>query len=167
MRRSHLTARRTHLMTRFNHYLGSRTCAQPYQHSLPGNSASQYPSYFSYTRSARTPWYLCPIEFMRRALILSGVVVLSGSLLLGQALFPKPVRVFGDPNFVGTAANPFAFETVGPNWVEEEELNTPQGIALDRTSVTPLFFILPIPATTGCSRSNTPRNWSPGHTPTS
>ncbi len=67
--------------------------------------------------------------------------MLSGSLLFGQALFPKPVRVFGDPDFIGTAANPLAFESLGPNWIEGREMNGPQGIALDTSVSPPIIYI--------------------------
>ena len=79
--------------------------------------------------------------FMRRALIFSGFVVCFGSVLLAQALFQKPVTVLGDPNFIGTASNPVAFDTLGPNWVEGKELNAPAGIALDTSVSPPIIYI--------------------------
>ena len=78
---------------------------------------------------------------MRRALIVSGIVFSCSSLLLAQALFPKPVKVLGDPNFIGTAANPTAFDTIGPNWVEGRELSSPGGIALDTSVSPPMLYI--------------------------
>jgi uncharacterized protein (TIGR03437 family) len=78
---------------------------------------------------------------MRRALIVLGIVFSSGSLLLAQALFPKPVKVAGDPNFIGTAASPTAFDTIGPNYVEGRELNAPSGIALDNSVSPPIVYI--------------------------
>jgi hypothetical protein len=65
-----------------------------------------------------------------------GVFFLLPCVLSAQALFVKPVKVFGDPNFIGTAASPLAFDSYGPNVVEGRELSQPLGIAVD-TSVTP------------------------------
>ena len=53
-----------------------------------------------------------------------------------QGLFVKPVKVLGDPAFIGTASNPTQIEGNGPNVVEGREMSTPFGIALD-TSVSP------------------------------
>ena len=78
---------------------------------------------------------------MRHALTVSGVVVLCSCLLSAQALFTKPVKVLGDPNFVATAANPLLFDTIGPNWVEGRELNSPQGVALDTSVSPPILYI--------------------------
>lgn len=78
---------------------------------------------------------------MRRALIVLGIVFSFGSLLLAQALFPKPVKVLGDPNFIGTAANPTAVDTVGPNYIEGREMNAPDGIALDTSASPPIVYI--------------------------
>ena len=78
---------------------------------------------------------------MRRVLIASGIVVSFGSLLLAQALFQKPVKVLGDPNFIGTASNPLAFDTVGPNWVEGQEFSNPSGIALDTSVSPPILYV--------------------------
>jgi uncharacterized protein (TIGR03437 family) len=66
--------------------------------------------------------------------------VLAGTLY-GQALFVKPVKVLGDPNFIGTAANPLVYDSIGPNWVEGRELNSPQGIALDNSVSPPIVYI--------------------------
>jgi uncharacterized protein (TIGR03437 family) len=78
---------------------------------------------------------------MRRALIVLGIVFSSGSLLLAQALFPKPVKVVGDPNFIGTASSPTAFDTLGPNYLEGRELSSPDGIALDTSVSPPILYI--------------------------
>src|SRR5271156_5676783 len=66
----------------------------------------------------------------RSVLILAVSLLLAGALS-AQSLFVKPVKVFGDPNFIGTAANPLAFDSYGPNVVEGRELDQPLGIALD------------------------------------
>ncbi|HVY93051.1 MAG TPA: hypothetical protein VHA14_09895, partial [Bryobacteraceae bacterium] len=63
------------------------------------------------------------------------------TLLAGQALFQKPVKVLGDPDFIGTAANPGALASVGPNWVEGKELNSPAGVALDNSVTPPILYI--------------------------
>lgn len=78
---------------------------------------------------------------MRRAFVVPAIVFSCSSLLLAQALFPKPVKVIGDPNFIGTAANPTAFDTVGPNYLEGRELNSPGGIALDTSVSPPILYI--------------------------
>lgn len=59
----------------------------------------------------------------------------------GQALFDKPVKVLGDPNFIGTAANPLLFDSTGPNWVEGREMFGPRGIALDNSVSPPIVYI--------------------------
>ena len=68
----------------------------------------------------------------RFSLIL-GVSLLLAGVVSAQTLFNKPVKVFGDPNFIGTAANPLAYDTFGPNVVEGRELSQPFGIALDNS----------------------------------
>jgi uncharacterized protein (TIGR03437 family) len=78
---------------------------------------------------------------MRRAITVSATVVFSSSLLFSQALFQKPVKVLGDPNFIGTAASPLAYDTVGPNWVDGRELDAPAGIALDNSVSPPILYI--------------------------
>lgn len=60
-----------------------------------------------------------------------GIFFLLAAALSAQSLFVKPVKVFGDPNFIGTAANPLTFDSYGPNVVEGRELEQPEGIALD------------------------------------
>ena len=78
---------------------------------------------------------------MSRVVIVPGIGVALASLLAGQALFQKPVKVLGDPDFIGTAANPTAFATVGPNWVDGRELNAPAGVALDTSVSPPILYI--------------------------
>ena len=51
------------------------------------------------------------------------------------------MKVFGDPNFIGTAANPLAFDSNGPNVVVGQELQSPQGIAIDTTVTPPIIYI--------------------------
>ena len=71
----------------------------------------------------------------RISLSLTLALVFSWSLS-AQALYRKPLKVLGDPQFVGTASNPTQITTNGPNWVEGREFSLPFGVALD-TSVTP------------------------------
>lgn len=61
--------------------------------------------------------------------------------LWSQALFVKPVKVLGDPSFVGTANNPTQLEGNGPNVVEGREVSTPLGIALDTSVSPPILYI--------------------------
>jgi uncharacterized protein (TIGR03437 family) len=70
-----------------------------------------------------------------------GLLFLLAGALAGQALFVKPVKVLGDPNFTGTAANPLNYDSIGPNWVEGRELNEPLGIALDNSVSPPIVYI--------------------------
>ena len=74
------------------------------------------------------------------AVALGGILLLSG-LLPGQALFVKPVKVLGDPHFIGTAANPTSRDSAGPNVVEGRELSSPEGIALDTSVSPPIAYI--------------------------
>lgn len=76
-----------------------------------------------------------------RLALLLGLFSLFVSALAGQGLFVKPVKVLGDPHFTGTADNPLAFDSVGPNIVEGRELNQPLGIALDTSTSTPIVYI--------------------------
>ncbi len=78
---------------------------------------------------------------MRNAIVLSGILMSCAGLLPAQALFPKPIKVIGDPNFVATVSNPLAFSSVGPNWIEGRELNAPAGIALDTSVNPPIVYI--------------------------
>jgi uncharacterized protein (TIGR03437 family) len=70
-----------------------------------------------------------------------GLLLLVAGALSGQALFVKPVKVLGDPNFTGTAANPLNFDSTGPNWVEGRELNQPLGVAVDTSVSPPIVYI--------------------------
>jgi len=70
-----------------------------------------------------------------------GLLLLVCGALFGQSLFVKPVKVLGDPNFVGTAANPLSFDSTGPNWVEGREVKEPLGIALDTSVSPPIVYI--------------------------
>lgn len=56
--------------------------------------------------------------------------------LQAQSLFRKPVKVLGDPQYVGTSSNPVQFTNNGPNWTEGRELSFPSAVAVD-TSVSP------------------------------
>src|SRR5580692_3017572 len=47
--------------------------------------------------------YVCSLRAHRFALILVFLTLFAGALA-GQALFNKPVKVLGDPHFIGTAA---------------------------------------------------------------
>src|SRR5579863_3956367 len=73
---------------------------------------------------------------------LAFVSILTG-MAAGQSLFDKPVKVLGDPNFMGTAANPLLFDSQGPNVVEGRELQGPEGVALDTTSsaTAPIVYV--------------------------
>jgi uncharacterized protein (TIGR03437 family) len=84
--------------------------------------------------------YLCSLRAHRLALK-SGLLFLIAGALAGQALFVKPVKVLGDPNFTGTVANPLNYDSTGPNWVEGRELDEPLGIALDNSVSPPIVYI--------------------------
>ena len=84
--------------------------------------------------------YLCSLRVHRFVPSFTVLSVFAGALY-GQALFVKPVKVLGDPNFTGTAANPLAYDSTGPNWVEGRELNEPLGIALDNSVSPPIVYI--------------------------
>ena len=70
-----------------------------------------------------------------------GLIVSSCAPLSAQALFHKPVKVLGDPNFTGTASSPLQADSSGPNVVEGRELNFPLGVALDTSVSPPLVYI--------------------------
>ena len=76
-----------------------------------------------------------------RLALLLGFTHFCASLLPAQALFVKPAKVIGDPNFIGTAAAPLAFDSFGPNVVEGRELANPLGIALDTSVTPPIVYI--------------------------
>jgi uncharacterized protein (TIGR03437 family) len=84
--------------------------------------------------------YFCSLRAKHFALT-SGLLLLVDFALSGQALFVKPVKVLGDPNFIGTAANPLAFDSIGPNVVEGREMNEPLGIAVDNSVSPPIIYI--------------------------
>jgi uncharacterized protein (TIGR03437 family) len=76
----------------------------------------------------------------RFALILTFSLLFAGALA-GQALFDKPVKALGDPNFIGTSANPLLYDSTGPNWIEGREMSDPAGIALDTSVSPPIVYI--------------------------
>ena len=78
--------------------------------------------------------------YTRFFLFLTLLVSYSGSLS-AQGLFVKPVKVLGDPAFIGTASNPTQIEGNGPNVVEGREMSTPFGIALDTSVSPPIVYI--------------------------
>jgi uncharacterized protein (TIGR03437 family) len=59
----------------------------------------------------------------------------------GQALFVKPVKVFGDPKFIGTASSPLSVESTGPNVVQGRELQRPESVALDTSVSPPIVYV--------------------------
>jgi uncharacterized protein (TIGR03437 family) len=61
--------------------------------------------------------------------------------MYGQALYRKPVKVIGDPQYTGTASNPLQFTNNGPNWVEGREFSFPSGIAVDNSVSPPNVYI--------------------------
>lgn len=73
--------------------------------------------------------------------LFSGLPFLLTGTLAAQSLFNKPAKVFGDPNFIGTASNPLAFDSFGPNVVEGREVNQPLGIALDNSVSPPIVYV--------------------------
>ena len=79
--------------------------------------------------------------FYNRFLLLFGLIFSFAGSLPAQALYRKPVKVLGDPNFIGTAANPTALADNGPNVVEGRELSFPLGVALDTSVSPPILYI--------------------------
>ncbi|MDP9169712.1 MAG: hypothetical protein M3N54_03765, partial [Acidobacteriota bacterium] len=79
--------------------------------------------------------------FYQRFFGLFGLSLAFVCLLPGQALFHKPIKVIGDPNFVGTGSNPLARDGIGPNLVEGRELNLPSGVAVDNSVSPPNIYI--------------------------
>ncbi len=61
--------------------------------------------------------------------------------LWSQGLYVKPVKVLGDPDFIGTATAPTQIAGNGPNVVEGREVSTPLGIALDTSVSPPILYI--------------------------
>jgi uncharacterized protein (TIGR03437 family) len=78
----------------------------------------------------------------RRSFLILGLsTLLLAGPICAQSLFPKPVKVLGDPNFLGTAANPLAIDTQAANVVEGREMRSPEGIALDNSVSPPIVYI--------------------------
>ncbi len=75
-----------------------------------------------------------------RLLVLALITSCSGPLW-SQSLYVKPVKVLGDPAFIGTASAPTQIEGNGPNVVEGREMSTPLGIALDTSVSPPILYI--------------------------
>jgi uncharacterized protein (TIGR03437 family) len=76
-----------------------------------------------------------------RSLLILGLSALLSGPICAQSLFPKPVKVLGDPNFLGTASSPLTIDNSAPNVVEGRELRSPEGIALDNSVSPPLVYI--------------------------
>ncbi|HVW87569.1 MAG TPA: NHL repeat-containing protein, partial [Bryobacteraceae bacterium] len=77
-----------------------------------------------------------------RFVLFSLAFLTTGSFVLpGQTLFRKPVKVLGDPNYIGTAASPTLYDGNGPNVVEGRELSAPVAIALDTSVSPPIVYI--------------------------
>jgi uncharacterized protein (TIGR03437 family) len=68
-----------------------------------------------------------------------GLLSASAASISAQGLFVKPVKVLGDPNFIGTSNNPTAVNSAGPNVVEGRELQIPESIAIDN-SASPVYL---------------------------
>jgi uncharacterized protein (TIGR03437 family) len=86
-------------------------------------------------------WYVDYSLSRYRVSLFWGLIPLATGALSAQALFVKPAKVFGDPNFIGTAANPLLYDSTGPNVVEGRELNAPQGIAVDMSTGAAIVYI--------------------------
>ena len=84
--------------------------------------------------------YVCSLRAHRSALTLIFLPLFAGALA-GQSLFVKPVKVLGDPNFIGTAARPLLFDSTGPNGIEGREMYDPIGIALDTSVSPPIVYV--------------------------
>ncbi|MEP6714894.1 MAG: hypothetical protein ABJC09_04930, partial [Terriglobia bacterium] len=78
---------------------------------------------------------------LTRFLGVSTLLLAFACMLQAQALFRKPIKVIGDPNFVGTATNPLIVDGIGPNVVEGRELNLPTGVAVDNSVSPPNVYI--------------------------
>ncbi len=89
----------------------------------------------------RSACYLC-VDLRPNSVVLPLALfsVFAGALS-AQSLFVKPVKVFGDPHFIGTAGNPTAFDSYGPNVVEGREMSQPLGIAVDNSVSPPIVYI--------------------------
>ena len=81
------------------------------------------------------------MSYCRSPLILGFLPVLLAGSLCAQSLFPKAVKVLGDPNFIGTAAAPLSIDTQASNVVEGREMQAPEGIAIDNSVSPPVVYI--------------------------
>ena len=61
--------------------------------------------------------------------------------LQAQSLFRKPVKVLGDPQYLGTASNPTLFTNNGPNWTEGREFSFPIAVAVDNSVSPPNIYV--------------------------
>ena len=61
--------------------------------------------------------------------------------LHAQRLFRKPVKVLGDPQYLGTASNPTLFTNNGPNWTEGREFSFPIAVAVDNSVSPPNIYV--------------------------
>ena len=76
-----------------------------------------------------------------RILLLFSLVLTLNSTLSAQALYRKPVKVIGDPQFTGTAGNPTQFTGNGPNVVEGREFSFPSAVAIDKSVTPPIIYV--------------------------
>src|SRR5665213_3275504 len=90
---------------------------------------------------ARFACYLCVDLRPNRVFLPLTLFSLFAGALSAQSLFVKPVKVFGDPHFIGTAGNPTAFDSYGPNVVEGREISQPLSIAVDNSVSPPIVYI--------------------------
>jgi uncharacterized protein (TIGR03437 family) len=91
--------------------------------------------------SGRSAWYGRKALPSKRIPLFLSLLLASYSNLSGQALFRKPLKVLGDPQFVGTASNPTLYTTNGPNWVEGREFSLPFGVAIDKSVSPPNIYV--------------------------
>jgi hypothetical protein len=73
---------------------------------------------------------------------------LAAGALAGQSLFIKPVKVLGDPDFIGTAANPLNYDSTGPNWVEGREVEEPHARLVNPIQFPATAIVTPTPVDT-------------------
>ncbi|MDQ1469241.1 MAG: hypothetical protein QOJ99_721 [Bryobacterales bacterium] len=76
-----------------------------------------------------------------RFLLISSLVLTFAGTLPAQGLYRKPLKVLGDPQFIGTASNPTQITNIGPNVVEGREFSFPSGIAVDSSVSPPVVYI--------------------------
>lgn len=86
---------------------------------------------------ALSSYSMVPVSSVRSLLVCAFLV----QSLAAQSLFVKPVRVLGDPHFIGTAASPLSISSQGPNGVEGKELQAPTGVALDTSVSPPILYV--------------------------